>query len=123
MSLILSLANASIDPDSSIARPSLPSLTLVTLALTSRCFNAPSRRASVVVPAITPMFLPLKSVNFCRRGALDQEAAAVEEDERREIDVLHPRLRRRRVGAIDVGLAGRDHGDALGGRADGPSSP
>ena len=65
MSLALSLANASSEPDSSIAKPSLASFTLVTFAFTRRCFNAASSLASVVVPAMTPMFLPPKSVNFC----------------------------------------------------------
>ncbi len=57
MSLILSLANASSEPDSSIATPSLPSFTRVTFALMSRCFSTASSRVSVVVPAMTPIVL------------------------------------------------------------------
>ena len=111
MSLILSLAKASSEPDSSIARPSLPSFTFVTLALTRRCFNAASslrlgRRAGDDADVLAS-----EVGELLQGGALDEKAAAVEKDQRREIDVLHPRLRRRGIGAVDIGFPGSDHGD------------
>ncbi len=54
------------------------------------------------------------------RVGLDGEAARVDEHEVGEVDLLHPRLRRRRVGAVELGLAGGDHRDAVGGGADDP---
>ena len=49
-----------------------------------------------------------------RRSGLDEEAAGVDEDQVREIDVGEPRLRLRRVGAFEIGAACSDHLQAFG---------
>ncbi len=66
------------------------------------------------------MFLPARSAKLLYRRRLDDETAAVEKDQRREIDVVHARLRGRRVGALEVGLARRHHGESFRDGADEP---
>ena len=119
--MILSLANPATAPDSSIATPSTPSLTETTLALIARSLSMSLRRCSVVVPAVTAIDLDAKSGKpMIVESAAHQEAAAVDEDQVAEVDVLHPRLRRSGVGALEVGLAAGDHRDAVGHRIDDP---
>ena len=80
-----------------------------------------ARRCSVVVPPMTAIFLPARSPKRCDVGvAPHQQAAGVDEDQRGEVHGLHPSQRRRRVAALDVGLALRDHREALGRGADLP---